>query len=111
MKSQINFLRLIFYGPWTTPCQESTPTPSILLVFSLEEVKRYRLWMYFHVGHPAKALMYSGREGHFPYPLYVILWYSFIHGIGQIGLEQLLKAVPVRVDLSRIRGGRAGTSV
>ncbi len=30
-----NFLRLIFYGPWTTPCQESTPTPSILLVFSL----------------------------------------------------------------------------
>ncbi len=34
-ESQINFLRLIFYGPWTTPCQESTPTPSILIVFSL----------------------------------------------------------------------------
>ncbi len=43
MKSQINFLRLPCYGPWATPCQESTHTPSILLVFSLQEVLRYGL--------------------------------------------------------------------
>ncbi len=43
MKSQIKFLRLTFYGPWTTPCQESTPTPSKLLVFSLLEVLRFGL--------------------------------------------------------------------
>jgi hypothetical protein len=38
MKSQIKFLRLTFYEPWATPCQESTHTPSILLVFSITEV-------------------------------------------------------------------------
>ncbi len=38
---QIKFLRLTFYGPWATPCQESTPTPSIRLVFSLLEVLRF----------------------------------------------------------------------
>ncbi len=43
MKSQITFIRLTFYGPWATPCQESTPTPSILLVFSLLEVLRFGL--------------------------------------------------------------------
>jgi hypothetical protein len=46
MKNQIKFLWLRFYGPWATPCQESTPTPSILLVFSLLEVLRFGLRKY-----------------------------------------------------------------
>jgi hypothetical protein len=43
MKGQIKFLRLKFYGPWATPCQQSTPTPNILLVISLLEVLRFGL--------------------------------------------------------------------
>ncbi len=41
VKSQIKFFRLTFYGPWATPCQESTPSPCILLVFSLLEPLRF----------------------------------------------------------------------
>jgi hypothetical protein len=44
MKSQIKFLRLTFYGQLATPCQESTPSHSILLVFSLWDVLRFGLW-------------------------------------------------------------------
>ncbi len=48
MKSEIKFLRLTIYGPWATPCQEATPTPSILLVFSLLEVLRFGLCLNLH---------------------------------------------------------------
>jgi hypothetical protein len=67
MKSQIKFLRLTFYGPWATPCQESTPTPSMLLVFSLLEILRFGLWtdffeLYFWCGKNSCQLQVQNEK-------------------------------------------------